>query len=231
MKRIHELPAALVPLLLLLTSATLAGEQPEHLGIDVSHYSGAVDWSQVAAAGYSFAFVKATEGEDAADPRFAGHWAELAGTGLARGAYHFYVAHDDPEVQARFFLATVPFHQSDLLPVVDVESPAGAPPPAEFARQLRRFLDLVERETGARPILYTGPRFWQTHLAGDFSDYPLWIAEYQVDTAVVPDGFEGWTLWQWEGDVAVPGVEKKADVSRLAPGLSLDVLRMPAAVP
>ena len=206
-----------------------AGEEPEHLGIDVSHYSGEVDWSEVAGAGYSFAFVKATEGEDATDPLFADHWQELAGTDLARGAYHFYVAHDDPEVQARFYLDTVPFHESDLLPVVDVESPSGAPPPADFASQLRTFLEIVEQETGGRPIIYTGPQFWQTHLAGDFSEYPLWIAEYQVTEAAVPAGFETWTLWQWEGDATVPGVEKEADVSRLAPGLALDALRMPAA--
>jgi lysozyme len=213
------------------TPPAAAGEEPEHLGIDVSHYSGEVDWAQVAGAGYSFAFVKATEGEDATDPLFADHWQELAGTGLARGAYHFYVAHDDPEVQARFYLDTVPFHESDLLPVVDVESPTGAPPPDDFASQLRTFLEIVEQETGGRPIIYTGPQFWQTHLAGDFSEYPLWIAEYQVAEAAVPAGFETWTLWQWEGDATIPGVEKEADVSRLAPGLGLDALRMPTAAP
>src|SRR5436309_12024700 len=39
-------------------------------GIDVSHNNGAVDWKNVAAAGVSFAFAKATEGKGFKDPQF-----------------------------------------------------------------------------------------------------------------------------------------------------------------
>ena len=76
-------------------------------GVDVSHFSGEVDWARVVAAGYHFAYVKATEGVDSLDPLFAQHWSALEGSGLRRGAYHFYVTEDDPEEQARFFLDAV----------------------------------------------------------------------------------------------------------------------------
>lgn len=201
---------------------------PGHVtGIDVSHYSGAVDWQAVRAAGYDFAYVKATEGVDAADPAFADHWRRLAEAGLHRGAYHFYVTEDDPEEQARFFLSTVEVGPGDLQPAVDVETLGHGTAPG-LAGRLRTFLEIVERETGVRPVLYTGPRFWNANLGEGFSEYPLWVAEYGTSTPELPADWTRWTLWQWQGDATVPGVEKDADLSRLHPELGLQDLRIPA---
>lgn len=204
------------------------GRTPEQvLGLDVSHYSGAVDWGRVRDAGYAFAYVKASEGVDAADPSFAAHWKDLAEAGLHRGAYHFYVTEDDPEEQARFFLSVVKHAPGDLPPAVDVELLGHGTEPG-LPNRFRTFLEILERETGVRPIIYTGPKFWNAHLGEGFSDYPLWLAEYGTSEPQVPAGWERWTLWQWQGEAAVPGVEKDADVSRLHPEVELRELRIPA---
>lgn len=210
------------------SSSASTGELPhaDHDGLDVSHHSGTVDWSAVEDAGYRFAYVKATEGEDFEDPTFADHWRALAESGLDRGAYHFYVSHDDPEAQARFFLETVPYEEDDLVPVVDVESPIGAPAPAELGADLKRFLEILERELGVRPVIYTAPRFWESHVAGDFSDYELWIAEYRVEEPTIPGPWSRYALWQSKGDAEVPGVEKGADLNVLHPRISLEDLRI-----
>ena len=195
-------------------------------GIDVSHYSGAVDWEQVKAAGYTFAYVKATEGIDNPDASFADHWRRLAEVGLHRGAYHFYVTEDDPEEQARFFLSVAKPGPGDLAPVVDIELIGHGTQPG-VAERLRTFLEVLERETGVRPIVYTSPRFWNANLTAAFGGYPLWLAEYGVDTPSLPEGWERWTLWQWQGDAPVPGVEKGADLSRLHTEVELEALRIP----
>jgi len=194
-------------------------------GIDVSHYSGSVDWRQVAGAGYSFAYVKATEGVDDADPAFRDHWQRLAEAGLLRGAYHFYVTEDDPEEQARFFLDTVEHRTGDLVPVVDIEI-LGRGTPAGLADRLRRFLDIIEQEIGARPMVYTEPNFWDAHLTPDFGHHPLWVAEYGTDEPRIPKGWSRWTLWQWVEEAEVPGVEKGADLSRLHPDVELSHLQL-----
>ncbi len=183
-------------------------------GIDVSHYSGAVDWHQVKDAGYHFAVVKATEGVDAEDPLFAEHWRAVRDAGLVRGAYHFYVTEDGPEEQARFFLDTVRHEPGDLAPVVDVEIVGHGTQPG-LPERLRRFLELVESEVGAKPIIYTEPDFWDAHLTDDFGDHPLWVAEYGVEEPRLPKGFERWWIWQWQGEASLPGVEKDVDLSRL----------------
>ena len=199
--------------------------EPLH-GIDVSHYSGGVDWERVREAGFDFAYVKATEGVDSPDPAFADHWRRLGELGIPRGAYHFYVTEDDPEEQARFFLSTAALRSGDLPPAVDIELIGHGTQPG-LAERFRTFLEVVARETGARPIVYTSPNFWNAQLTDAFGDHPLWVAEYGVSEPQVPKGWERWTLWQWQDSGAIPGVEKDADVSRLHPELTLDDLRMP----
>ncbi len=195
-------------------SRPLADESPNLRGIDVSHFSGAVNWAEVEQAGFSFVFVKATEGEDALDPHFHDHWTSLAESDLKRGAYHFYVTEDDPVTQAKFFIAQVELGEGDLVPVVDIET-LGHGTTSGLASRLQQFLALLENHYGVRPILYTSPRFWNTHLNAEFGDYPLWVAEYEVKAPRLPEGWSAWNLWQFEENATVEGVEKGADLSVL----------------
>lgn len=185
-----------------------------HQGIDVSSHSGAVDWRAVAAAGHTFAFIKASEGVDLPDPDFAVNWRAAMEAGLIRGAYHFYVTEDDPEAQARLFTGTVDLAPGDMAPVVDVELIGHGTRPG-LADRLRTFLRLLEDHYGVRAIIYTSPKFWNAHLDDSFGRHPLWVAEYGVDQPTLPAGWDRWHLWQWQGDALVAGVEKEADLSRV----------------
>lgn len=222
-------PAVVVVPLLLAAGATAVADPPSgpvH-GLDVSHYSGTVDWEQVREAGFGFAYLKATEGVDSPDPAFADHWRRLGELGIARGAYHFYVTEDDPEEQARFFLETARLGPGDLVPAVDIELIGHGTQPG-LAERFETFLEVLARELGVRPVVYTSPEFWSAHLTSAFGDHPLWVAEYGVPEPRIPEGWERWTLWQYRDDDSIPGVEKDADLSRLHPEASLDDLRIPA---
>ncbi len=234
-----ERPLSLAVVMLLAGGVLAAGagsaQRPPSalVGIDVSHHSGAIDWQAVAAEGPAFVYLKASEGIDDADPSFAGHWRQLGALGLPRGAYHFFVTEDDPEQQARFFLSVARPAAGDLPPVVDVET-LGRDTVRPVAPALRRFLELVEHETGKTPIIYTGARFWNAHFDASFARFPLWVAEYGVDEPTLPAGWAEWLLWQFQGDATIPGVEKGADRSRLRDGVSIRSLMLhsaPAPVP
>ena len=218
-----------LPTVLLLVGALVPGlgdaqqSLTDPVGIDVSHHSGAIDWKTVAAQKPAFVYLKATEGIDAADPSFAEHWRQLGVLGVPRGAYHFYVTEDDAEQQARFFLSVARPAAGDLPPVVDVET-LGHATTGALAPGLRRYLELVERETGRTPVIYTGPRFWNAHFDDSFARYPLWVAEYGVAEPTLPTGWTEWLFWQFQGDAAIPGVEKTADRSRLRGGVPLQSL-------
>jgi GH25 family lysozyme M1 (1,4-beta-N-acetylmuramidase)/alpha-tubulin suppressor-like RCC1 family protein len=196
-------------------------------GIDVSYHSGRVDWSAAATHGHRFALTMATAGDDFRDPFFAGHWERMRQAGLIRGAYHFFVAADDPEAQAHAFLSHVIFEPGDLAPVVDVET-LGGEPVADLPERLRTFLDTVERTVGVKPILYTGPTFWRSHMNDQFGAYPLWIAEYDVAAPTVPAGWDRWHLWQWRGNADLPDVASVVDLDRLHPDVPISALLIPS---
>lgn len=193
-------------------------------GIDVSHHSGAVDWGKVKAQGYRFAYVKSSEGVDNADPRFKAHWQALAQSGLARGAYHFYVTEDDPIQQAKFFASQIKGDPGELPPAVDVELLGHGTDKAAMSKTLITFLKALESETGIKPMIYTAPRFWDEHYEPAFSGYHLWMAEYGVKMPKTPFGWDNWLLWQHASDRPVDGVEKSADINLLHPKASLDDL-------
>jgi len=193
-------------------------------GLDVSYHTGRIDWDTLASGDLDFAFTLSTAGVDFHDPFFDAHWRRMKG--LHRGTYHFFVAADDPAEQARWFIANTPLAPGDLAPVVDIEK-LGADPPRDLARRLRTFSQIIEQHYGVKPIIYTGPKFWTENLGDGWSDHLLWIAEYQVENPTVPPGWDGWTLWQHQGDAKIVGVERMADLNLVAPGIDMTGLIIP----
>lgn len=193
----------------LLPAVVVTAPAAEARGIDVSHYQGRIDWRAVAGEGIGFAYVKATEGATFTDPAFARNWSGAAEAGIARGAYHRFRAGRDAVAQADHFLSVVAPREGDLPPVLDVESTDGASD-ARLVRGVRAWLAEVERRTGVHPIVYTKPGFRRAHLGTALDDYPLWIAEYGVDSPSV----DPWHLWQHSERGRVAGIGTEVDLDR-----------------
>ncbi|HET6232394.1 MAG TPA: glycoside hydrolase family 25 protein [Longimicrobiaceae bacterium] len=193
-------------------------------GIDVSHYQGRIDWQAAADDGVGFAFVKATEGGRFVDPAFARNWAGLREVGIARGAYHRFRPRLSGIAQADHFLRVVDVTEGDLPPVVDVESVEGVGD-ARLVAGVRAWLGEVERRTGVRPIVYTKPGFRRAHLGTALDDYPLWVAEYDVDEPSVGR----WAFWQHSERGSVAGIGRAVDLNRF--NGSVDDLRQLAISP
>lgn len=182
-------------------------------GIDVSDWQDPVNWHSVARDGMGFAFTKATEGSNYVADSFRRNWDAIKAVGLARGAYHFYRTKHDPQAQAELFLRTVKLEPDDLPPVLDIESTDGMPA-STIISGITHWLNVVEKQTGRRPIIYTYPSFWDR--IGNpklFSDYPLWIAHYDTNTPWVPGGWDGWTFWQYTDRGSVSGIGGGVDIN------------------
>jgi lysozyme len=179
-------------------------------GIDVSKAQGTVDWPSVAAAGYAFAFLKATDGQDYVDPTFTENWEGAKAAGLLRGAYHFFRAEDDPAVQAAWFWKTVG-GDGDLPLVVDVETTMEQSASTVVAN-LTRFLDDLQQASGRQPMIYTAPGFWQQLGTSAFGAYPLWVAEYGASQPTLPSGWTLWDFWQHSETGQVPGITGAVDL-------------------
>ncbi len=184
-------------------------KQYEVKGIDVSHYQESINWDSVAQQGLNFVFVKATEGITLNDSLFVNNWREINRVGLKRGAYHFFRPSFSAEQQALNFIRNVPLENGDLPPVLDVEVLDGASK-IEVLAGMYTWLYMVEIAYGVKPVIYTNQIFYNTYLAGHFTDYPLWIARYNVYQPELADGRE-WNFWQYGNETNLPGITEKVD--------------------
>jgi GH25 family lysozyme M1 (1,4-beta-N-acetylmuramidase) len=77
------------------------------LGIDVSHFQQKINWEEIMQAGLRFAYYKATQGVSSTDPNYQNNRSGAEASGIYNGAYHFYMAADDPVKQAQHFLSSL----------------------------------------------------------------------------------------------------------------------------
>lgn len=193
-------------------------------GLDSSswqHPHGAgVHWQAAAAAGQSFAFVKATEGTGPANRYYESDVHNARAAGMLVGSYHMARPAKEPAQQAHAFADRLQSAGGPQLPpVLDLEYDEGLEP-AELAEWVQVFLDTLQSRTGRTPILYTYRQFWIEKMADTtrFAEYPLWLAEYGVSQPTLPviGGWSEWLFWQRSDTGRVPGFVDHVDVNVFA---------------
>ena len=185
-------------------------QRGERYGIDVSAHQGLIDWDRVAGDSIEFAYIKATEGGDFVDDRFAQNWAGAAEAGLDRGAYHFFTLCTAGEQQAENFLDVAPPEPEALPPAVDLELAGNCserPSTAAVNAELVAFLDAIESAWGRDVILYLGNDFESAYEVQDTLDRPLWLRRFFAR----PDE-DDWLIWQIHGYANVEGVDGDTDL-------------------
>jgi lysozyme len=212
-----------------------AGAERKH-GIDVSRFQGRIDWQRVGETNVEFAFLQASRGsgEDCAveptrcgaDEFYARNYARARENGIRVGPYHRAFTGGegrlglkrDARREAKVFLAEVgALRGEDLLPVLDVETPFDDLDPRELRTWVRNWLIKVEKELGAKPIIYTNDSSWAA--TGDTTAFarhghPLWVANFDVEAPKVPalnwNGL-GWSIWQYTNTGRVQGITGNVD--------------------
>ena len=193
---------------------------PVH-GIDISRYQGNIDWQEARRGNVAFAWIKATEGGDYADPMFLQHWMAASAAGVPRGAYHFYYFCRTAEEQARWFMENVPVDPSALPPVLDMEWNGHSktcrrqPSKEHIWMEMAKFLAIIERHYGKKPVIYTTVDFHEQILDGKFDSYPFWIRSVAAPPHVrYPT--RRWTFWQYTAEGRVPGIKGNVDRNAFA---------------
>jgi len=215
---------------LLASSASAAATAGQSKGLDVSNWNGTIKWATVAAAGYRFAFGKATEGTSYTDATYTANRNGSESAGLVFGAYHFARptgstiagATASAIAQADHFLAVAAPQPGELPPVLDLET-TGKLPASRLLAWTLTWLGEVYARTGVEPFIYTSPLFWKGNLgnstAAAASGTPLWIAHWtKASQPTVPAqnwNGSGWTVWQWTNCLAVKGLKRCADGDRM----------------
>ena len=182
-------------------------------GIDVSKYQDLIDWGlvrdmKVDDVQMSFAFIKATEGLDNQDAYFRRNWKKVKDAGMARGAYHYFLATKSGKAQAQNFIDAVDLQPGDLPPVLDIEQAYGASP-EKLRERAKEWLQTVEDFYHVIPIVYTNVDFYRQYLRDDFDGYPLWVAHYLQKER--PSIYRTWSFWQHSESGRINGILTRVD--------------------
>jgi GH25 family lysozyme M1 (1,4-beta-N-acetylmuramidase) len=175
-------------------------------GFDVYNGNGAVNWTTAKNGGYSFAFVKATEGVDFTDARFSTNMSGANAAGVNVGPYHFcridsknggaFTSYDG----SAFAIGSDPWldatsEAADFIQVIRPYYTAGnyLPPVADAERfpnfgstslnrtfisnWIQLFSDTVYNALGVRPIIYTGQSSANSNFTSAVAGaHKLWVA-------------------------------------------------------
>jgi lysozyme len=180
-------------------------------GIDVSKYQGNIDWYQLKNHEVDFAFMKATEGSKLVDRNFKKNWSNCRNVGVIRGAYHFYSPRVPWNLQANNFIETVELEPGDLPPVIDIEL-VHSKNQEYLVREIKKWLEVVERHYGVKPIVYTYENYYNRFLQESFRGYNLWIAKYSNESPKLIDGAR-WEFWQYSESGKLVGIDHTVDLN------------------
>jgi GH25 family lysozyme M1 (1,4-beta-N-acetylmuramidase) len=204
-------------------SASLPAAASTVQGIDVSsaqHADGAaIDWSDVAGAGYKFAFIKATEGSYYVNPYYASDDAQARAAGLFVAPYAFAIPnYSGGALQADYMLDNADYVPDGrvLPPILDIEydpyvSEDGTNScygltPTRMVAWIQAFTAEVQRRTGQHPVIYSTAQWWEdcTDDSTAFAADPLWIAGETASGPIVPSAWSNWAYWQYTASATLP---------------------------
>lgn len=191
------------------------------IGVDVSSYQANINMNKLKEQNIQFIYIKATEGSKAQDNTFEKNWDNAKKAGLLSGAYHFFSFDSEGKTQAENFISTVDDNMKGrLIPAVDVEyygdKKENPPKKEDVVRELKVFLNALEKEYGVKPIIYSGAEIYDKYLKGEFDEYKKWISSFY--TPLSWNYKDDWYIWQYlnKGELeGYSGGEKYIDLNIL----------------
>jgi len=186
-------------------------------GIDISQYQGDISWDEVLKINeefpVDFIYIRATMGEKAKDSKFKSNWKAVKKRNKLRGAYHYFRPKENSVKQANNFINTVDLEPGDLPPVLDIEEMPRNQSMDSLKTGLKRWLVQVEKHYKIKPVLYSGDKYFADFLEKEFSDYTLWIANYNF---WVEKPKKHWNFWQFSEKGTVKGIRGPVDLNQFS---------------
>ena len=195
--------------------------------VDISSYQSNISWTNVARAGISGVYVKATEGTWYVSPTFASQTIGARSVGLPWGGYDYARAGEtDPVADAQYFVAAGGA-SGTLPPVLDLEQSTLSG--SWTVLWASRWAAEVGNLTGRSVTVYTGAYYPWSNDPSLPSVGPLWISAYPFGYSPVPNGsacglqqpttgaWGAWSMWQYTSVGSVWGIDGNVDVNAATP--------------
>lgn len=192
-------------------------------GIDVSNWQGTIDFKKVKSSGIQIVYTKVSEGTNYIDPFFKANYNGAKAQGLKVGFYHFFKPDTQASAiaQANYFAAAISGLNPDCKLALDLETTNGLDSQT-LSTLADIFLKQVKKVTGLDVVLYTYSNFALNNLTTSLSIYPLWIAQYGVQTPSPLSIWSAWTGFQYSDSGSIPGIGGNVDLDSFTNGILLN---------
>ena len=192
-------------------------------GIDVSGWQGNIDYSEVASSGIEIVYMKASEGTSFVDPYFNQNYTNAKANGLKVGFYHYLTARSNSEAvaQANFFVSTISGMIPDCRLAMDFES-FGSLSAEEINEIGLTFMQTVESLSGKEMVIYSDTSNASNIFGGGLTNYPLWVAQYEVEEPTPNGNWNSWVGWQYTDAGEISGINGYVDRDRFTDGILLN---------
>lgn len=202
-------------------------------GIDVSAYQGYIDYERVKNAGIEVVYIKSSEGTTLEDPYFRTNYNNAKANGLKVGFYHFIRARNEEEAreEAEFFARVISETNPDCRLAMDFEV-FGDLSVEEINRISFAFLQKIQEITQKECVIYSDAYNARNTFSRELAEkYPLWIAEYGVETPVDNGKWEYWVGFQYTDAGRIDGIEGNVDRDKFTDGILLTGGEIPSPEP
>lgn len=192
-------------------------------GIDVSKWQGSINFQEVKNSGIEIVYIRSSVGNSYVDPYFKQNYNNAKANNLKVGIYHFVMARNTTEAisEARFFVSVIQGLQPDCRLAMDFETLTDLSV-AEINAISTTFLETVKNLSGKEVVIYSDAynanNIFDANLA---NNYPLWIAEYQVDKPNSTN-WASWIGWQYTDVGKVSGISGNVDRDYYTSDILLD---------
>lgn len=188
-------------------------------GIDVSRFQDSINWKRVAKnSKVEFVYVKATEGASIADPMYKYNVKKARDAGLLVGSYHVYSSRTTAYQQFANFKKTVGKTKQDIVPVLDIEANHCH---KLYMARVDKLLELMEKEYGAKPMIYTSEKLYKTHFDNKkYKKYHYFIANYKREPSMA------YTLWQYTQRGKLKGIAGFVDFSKFHKKYDVETIKI-----
>ena len=191
-------------------------------GIDVSSWQRDIDFKKVKESGIEIVYIKSSEGRTMIDPYFEQNYANAKANGLKIGFYHYVTARTNKQAieQADFFVSNIAHKQADCKLAMDFES-FGNLNIYQINEIAITFARRVEQLTNKDVVVYSNSYTAKNVFTGDVTNYPLWVAQYQVSKPDPNGHWDTWVGWQYTSTGRVNGINGNVDRDKFTDGIFL----------
>ena len=189
------------------------------LGIDVSTWTGNIDWNKVKNAGVSYVIIRtgfrgSTQGALIEDNRFKQNIKGATNAGLKVGVYFFSQAINEVEAveEASMVLGQVKGYNLSYPVFIDVEPSGGRADKlssGERTKVINAFCQTIQNG-GLRAGIYANKTWLSQKMnVSALSGYKIWLAQY--NSTVTYSG--RYDIWQYSDKGTIPGIPEKVDMN------------------